>query len=117
MPCFTCAPWPAQLDFFDLVTYLRAELKVIDDRRYNFQFGTEIGYEIKKGKLGRLLRNCTYTGITPEFWSSCDAVCNQDHWQMWGIPHCGKGQPGQIGHTGHGASPARFRNVTVGVLK
>ena len=88
----------------------------IDDRRYNFQFGTEIGYEINRGKLGRLLRNCTYTGITPEFWSSCDAVCNQDHWEMWGTPMCGKGQPGQIAHTGHGAAPARFRGVRVGVL-
>ena len=88
----------------------------IDDRRYNFQFGTEVGYEIKKGKLGRLLRNTTYTGITPEFWNSCDAVCDADHWTMGGTPNCGKGQPGQIGHTGHGAAPARFRNVRVGVL-
>ena len=88
----------------------------IDDRRYNFQFGTEMGREIKKGKLGRMLRNCTYTGITPQFWDSCDAVCNENHWQMWGTPNCGKGQPGQIGHTGHGAAPARFRNVRVGVL-
>ena len=89
----------------------------IDDRRYNFQFGTEIGYEIKKGKLGRMLRNCTYTGITPEFWNSCDAICNQNHWTMWGTPNCGKGQPSQIAHTGHGAAPARFRNVRVGVYK
>ena len=89
----------------------------IDDRRFNFQFGTEIGYEIKKGKLGKALRNCTYTGITPEFWNSCDAVCNEELWTMWGIPNCGKGQPGQIGHTGHGASPARFRNIQVGVMK
>ncbi|MCI0397770.1 MAG: TldD/PmbA family protein [Chloroflexi bacterium] len=88
----------------------------IDDRRYNFQFGTEIGYEIKNGQLGRMLRNCTYTGITPEFWNSCDAVCNQDHWVMWGTPNCGKGQPGQLAHTGHGAAPARFRNVHVGVV-
>jgi TldD protein len=89
----------------------------IDDRRYNFQFGTETGYEIKKGKLGKLLRNCTYTGITPEFWNSCDAVCNQDYWTMWGIPNCGKGQPGQLGHTGHGSAPARFRNIQVGVMQ
>ena len=89
----------------------------IDDRRFNFQFGTEIGYEIKKGKLGKALRNCTYTGITPEFWNSCDAVCNEELWTMWGIPNCGKGQPGQIGHTGHGAAPARFRNIQVGVMK
>ena len=89
----------------------------IDDRRYNFQFGVEVGYEIKKGKLGRLLRNCTYTGITPEFWNSCDAVCGPDHWDMWGTPQCGKGQPGQVAHTGHGAAPARFRNVRVGVMR
>ncbi len=89
----------------------------IDDRRYNFQFGAEVGYEIKQGKLGRLLRNCTYTGITPEFWNSCDAVCNANHWTMWGTPNCGKGQPGQLGHTGHGAAPARFRNVRVGVMR
>ena len=61
----------------------------IDDKRYNFQFGTEIGSEIKKGKLGRMLRNCTYTGITPQFWNSCDAVCNEAHWEMWGTPNCG----------------------------
>jgi TldD protein len=89
----------------------------IDDRRYNFQFGTEMGYEIKSGKLGRMLRNCTYTGITPEFWNRCDAICSDKHWTMWGTPNCGKGQPGQIAHTGHGASPTRFRKVRVGVYK
>jgi TldD protein len=85
----------------------------IDDRRLNFQFGTEIAYEIKGGKLGRLLKNAIYTGITPEFWGGCDAVCNRDHWVLWGTPNCGKGQPGQVAHTGHGAAPARFRNVQV----
>lgn len=89
----------------------------IDDRRYNFQFGAEVGREIKNGKLGRLLRNCTYTGITPEFWRSCDAVCGPEQWQLWGTPRCGKGQPGQIAHTSHGASPSRFRNVRVGVMR
>ena len=89
----------------------------IDDKRYNFQFGTEIGYEIKNGKLGRMLRNPTYTGITPQFWNSCDAIANSKHWKMYGTPNCGKGQPGQIAHTGHGAAPARFQNVRVGVLK
>jgi TldD protein len=88
----------------------------IDDRRYNFQFGTEVGYEIKHGKLGRLLRNPTYTGITPHFWNSCDAIASADHWKMYGTPNCGKGQPGQVAHTGHGAAPARFRNVRVGVI-
>lgn len=89
----------------------------IDDRRLNFQFGTEIAREIKNGKLGALLKNATYTGITPQFWNSCDAVCNRDHWVIWGTPNCGKGQPEQVAHTGHGAAPARFRNVQAGVMK
>ena len=88
----------------------------IDDRRLNFQFGTEVGWEINNGKLGPLLKNCTYTGITPDFWKSCDAIGNKDHWQMWGTPNCGKGQPEQVAHVGHGSSPARFRNVRVGIL-
>ena len=85
----------------------------IDDRRLNFQFGTEVGYEVKNGKLGRLLRNPTYTGIGPQFWSSMDMLSADV--VAWGTPNCGKGQPGQTGHTGHPAAPARFRNVRVGV--
>jgi TldD protein len=89
----------------------------IDDKRINFQFGTEIGWEIKSGKLGEMVKNPTYTGITPKFWNSCDAIANRDHWQMWGTPNCGKGEPGQVAHVGHGTAPARFRNVQVGVMK
>ena len=87
----------------------------IDDKRYNFQFGTEIGWEIKGGKLGRMLKNPSYSGITTEFWNSCDAICGRAHWTLWGTPNCGKGQPMQTMGTGHGAAPARFRNVQVGV--
>ena len=85
----------------------------IDDRRLNFQFGCEIGYEIKNGKLGRMLRNPTYTGIGPKFWQSMDMLSSET--VSWGTPNCGKGQPAQIGHTGHPAAPARFTNVRVGV--
>jgi len=87
----------------------------IDDRRLNFQFGVEMAYEIKNGKLGRVLKNATYTGITPQFWGSCDAICGRDEWTVWGTPNCGKGEPMQTMRTGHGAAPARFRNVQVGV--
>jgi TldD protein len=86
----------------------------IDDKRYNFQFGTEMGREIKGGKLVRMLKNPSYSGITTEFWNSMDAICSRDQWTLWGTPNCGKGQPQQVMGTGHGASPARFRNVTVG---
>ena len=86
----------------------------IDDRRYQFQFSTEIGWEIKGGKKTRMLKNPSYSGITTEFWNSCDAICNADHWTLWGTPNCGKGQPMQTMGTGHGASPARFRNIHIG---
>jgi TldD protein len=88
----------------------------IDDRRLNFQFATEICREIKGGKPGRLYRNGTYTGITYELWRSMDAVGDASSWRMWGTPNCGKGEPGQTGHVGHGVSGARFRNVRVGVM-
>ena len=87
----------------------------IDDRRLNFQFGTEMAHEIRDGKLGRMLRNANYAGITPEFWNSCDAVGNAAEWKLWGLINCGKGQPGQTMRVGHGAAPARFRNVRVGI--
>lgn len=85
----------------------------IDDVRLNFQFGTEIAWEIKGGKLGRMLKNPTYRGNTPQFWASCDAVCGASDWQLWGVPNCGKGEPMQVVHVGHGAAPARFRNLQV----
>jgi TldD protein len=87
----------------------------IDDRRYQFQFSTEIGWEIKGGKKGRMIKNPSYSGITTEFWNSCDAICSRDSWTLWGTPNCGKGQPMQTMGTGHGASPTRFRNIKVGV--
>ncbi|MEA2613937.1 MAG: TldD protein, partial [Chloroflexota bacterium] len=87
----------------------------IDDKRINFQFGCEMARRIKNGQLTDLYRNPNYTGITPEFWGSCDAVAGREDWVVWGTPNCGKGQPGQVGRVGHGAAPARFRNVQVGV--
>ena len=85
----------------------------IDDRRLNFQFGTEIAWEIKNGKKGRILKNPAYQGMTPNFWNSCDAICGQSEWNIWGTPNCGKGQPSQVMYTGHGASPSRFRKVSI----
>jgi len=89
----------------------------IDDRRLNFQFATEAAWEIKGGTLGQLYRNPTYTGITYEFWRSCDAVGDESSYRLLGTPNCGKGEPGQAAHVGHGCSGARFRDVQVGVGK
>jgi TldD protein len=86
----------------------------IDDKRKNFQFGCEIGWEIKNGRRGRMLKDPRYTGITPVFWSSCDAIAGPQEWRVYGTPNCGKGQPGQTMRVGHGTAPARFRNVRLG---
>lgn len=89
----------------------------IDDKRLNFQFGTELAYEIVDGSIGRLFKNPTYTGITYNFWRSCDAISGKDEWKLFGVPNCAKGEPMQLAHVGHGASPARFRNVRIGVVR
>ena len=85
----------------------------IDDFRRNFQFSCEAGWEIKDGEIVGLVRDPVYTGITPEFWASCDAIANEDHWKMWGWRFCGKGDPMQLMHVGHGCSLARFQNVEI----
>ncbi|HEU4522927.1 MAG TPA: TldD/PmbA family protein, partial [Thermoanaerobaculia bacterium] len=83
----------------------------IDDLRLNFQFGCEIAYEIENGRLGRLLKNPVYTGVTPAFWRSCDAIADASSWRVWGLPNCGKGDPMQTMRVAHGAPAARFRSV------
>lgn len=86
----------------------------IDDRRLNFQFGCEVGWEVKNGRRGRMLKNPTYGGMTPRFWNSCDAIADERSWFAWGTPNCGKGEPMQTGRTTQAAAPARFRGVLVG---
>jgi TldD protein len=87
----------------------------IDDRRLSFRFGCEIGWEIKRGRRGRVLKNCTYSGVTPPFWAGCDAVGDRASFRLYGVPSCNKGEPLQVAHIGHGTVPARFRDVSVGV--
>jgi len=89
----------------------------IDDLRLNFQFGCEMARQIKNGQLGTLYKNPVYTGITPRFWGSCTAVGGKDAWHLTGITSCGKGEPMQGMHVSHGASPARFEKVQVGVSR
>ncbi|MEP6697166.1 MAG: TldD/PmbA family protein [Pseudonocardiales bacterium] len=86
----------------------------IDDRRDNFQFGCEVAYEIRHGQRGRMYRNGTYAGRCLDFWRSCDALGGPADLRVWGVPNCGKGQPGQVARVAHGAPTGRFR-ATVGV--
>ncbi|MGD8627547.1 MAG: TldD/PmbA family protein [bacterium] len=113
---------PGEWEYEDLIKDTKDGLLIdsnkswsIDDKRLNFQFGTELAWRIKDGKIAGMVKNAVYTGITPEFWASCDAVCNKNHWHIWGIPNCGKGEPMQVAHVAHGAAPSRFRKIRVGV--
>jgi len=119
----TISLMPGEYELGDLIAgvedgfYLKTNKSwSIDDMRVNFQFATEIAYEIKSGKMtGKIYKNPVYAGITPEFWASCDGVANEKYFRLLGVPHCGKGQPMQVAHVAHGSSPARFRQVKVGV--
>jgi TldD protein len=87
----------------------------IDNKRLNFQFEGEAAREIRAGRLGALVRNPSYGGVTPRFWASCDAVCSPSDWRLISLLDCGKGEPGQLMRVSHGCAPARFRDVEVGV--
>lgn len=87
----------------------------IDERRLNFQFGSEIGYTILDGELNEMVKNPTYAGNSPEFWRGCDAT-SKDDWRLLGTPDCGKGRPEQYLFVGHGCGTTRFNNVRVGII-
>ena len=89
----------------------------IDQHRVNFQFGGDFFWEVKNGKLIRPLKKVLYRSCNPEFWNSCDAICDKRYWQPFGVVNCGKGQPGQTARMTHGASTARFRGIKVGGSK
>ena len=86
----------------------------IDDKRLNYHIYAEIGWIIKNGKKTEMIRRPHFSAISYELWRKCDAICNEKYWEVWGVPNCGKGDPTQVMHVGHGASPARFRKVKIG---
>src|SRR6056297_117714 len=121
IPNLSLMPGKEKLSLDDLIADTKDGILIdgrgsfsIDQRRYNFQFGGDMFYEIKNGKITQPLRDVTYQSITPEFWNSCDAICDEDHWQKYGVLNCGRGEPGQRMQMTHAASPARFRNIDVG---
>ena len=85
----------------------------IDQQRYNFQFGGQLFYEIKDGKIGEMLEDVAYQANTQEFWNACAGICDQSDWRMGGSFFDGKGQPPQISIVSHGSSTARFNGINV----
>lgn len=86
----------------------------IDSMRWNFQFGTEVAWEVRKGRKTRLVRDFSYGGLTPQFWGSVEASAGPESFHTFGMP-CGKGEPKQWGFLSHGATPTLVRDVKIGV--
>ena len=85
----------------------------IDQQRYNAQFGGQVFYEIKGGKIAGMLKDVAYQMRTPDFWNAMDMIGGKSEYMMGASFFDGKGQPGQIGSVSHGCVPARFRNINV----
>ncbi|WP_205501724.1 TldD/PmbA family protein [Rufibacter psychrotolerans] len=85
----------------------------IDQQRYNFQFGGQLFYEIKDGKIVGPLKDVAYQSNTQEFWNSCAAVCDESDYRLGGSFFDGKGQPMQVSAVSHGSATTRFNGVNV----
>ncbi len=85
----------------------------IDQQRYNAQFGGQLFYEIKNGKLGPMIEDVAYQIRTPEFWNACAGVCDESDYRLGGSFFDGKGQPSQVSAVSHGSSTARFNGINV----
>ena len=120
MPNISLQPGPKKVSAEDLISDVKDGIYVvgngswsIDQQRYNFQFGGQVFYEIKNGKLGQMLRDVAYQGNTVDFWNACDGVGGKEEYYLGGSFSCGKGQPEQSAPVSHGAVPARFRRINV----
>lgn len=85
----------------------------IDQQRYNFQFGGQLFYEIKNGKIAGMLKDVAYQANSQEFWNSCVAIAGANDYRLGGAFGDGKGQPPQSNAVSHGSSTARFNGVNV----
>jgi TldD protein len=85
----------------------------IDQQRYNFQFGGQLYFEIRDGKIGQMLEDVAYQSNTQDFWNACSAICDERDWRMSGSFFDGKGQPSQVSAVSHGSSTTRFNGINV----
>jgi len=120
MPNVSLRPGEKPLKLSDLVSATDDGILIsgngswsIDQQRYNFQFGGQMFYEVKKGKVTRALKDVAYQANSLEFWKSCDMVGGKESWQLHGSLSDGKGEPPQSNAVSHGCPPARFRGVNI----
>jgi len=120
MPNVSLLPGEQNLSWDDLIAATDRGIAIvgdgsfsIDQQRYNAQFGGQVFYEIRGGKIVGMLKDVAYQLRTPEFWNSMDMIGGRDSYMLGGAFNDGKGQPSQSNAVSHGCVPARFRNVNV----
>ena len=120
MPNVSLAPGKAKLSVADMIKDVENGIYIvgdgsfsIDQQRYNAQFGGQLFYEIKDGRITRQIEDVAYQIRTPEFWNSCSAICDESDYRLGGSFFDGKGQPMQVSAVSHGSATARFDGVNV----
>jgi TldD protein len=120
MPNLSLAPGGKALGVADLIAATDDGIYItgngsysIDHQRYNFQFGGQMFYEVKKGKITRILKDVAYQARTTDFWRSVDLIGGAKEWVLGGTLSDGKGEPSQSNAVSHGCPPTRFRGVNV----
>jgi TldD protein len=120
MPNVSLAPGKAALTPDEMVKDVKKGIYIIgrgsfsiDQQRYNFQFGGNLFFEIKDGKVGAMIEDVAYQSNTQEFWNACSAICDERDWRMNGSFFDGKGQPQQVSAVSHGSATTRFNGVNV----
>ncbi|HEX8786709.1 MAG TPA: TldD/PmbA family protein [Telluria sp.] len=120
MPNVSLAPGQARMTPDEMVKDVKRGIYIlgrgsysIDQQRYNFQFGGQLYFEIKDGKIGQMLEDVAYQSNTQDFWNACTALCDERDWRMSGSFFDGKGQPSQVSAVSHGAPTTRFNGINV----
>jgi TldD protein len=120
MPNVWLAPGPPEVTPDSLIAGVEDGILIegegsfsIDQQRYNFQFGGDAFWEIKGGKKRGMLSRVAYQSKTTDFWHACDGIAGPSHWQQFGSPNDGKGEPEQVNAVSHGCSASRFRQINV----
>jgi TldD protein len=120
MPNVSLAPGAKAMSQADVIAatergvlFVGRDTYSIDHQRYNFQFGGNLAYEIRGGKIGRMVRDVVYQSNTVDFWNRCDLIGGAGAWQLGGTFTDGKGEPGQSNSVSHGCPPARFRGISL----
>ncbi|TDK25033.1 TldD/PmbA family protein [Luteimonas aestuarii] len=120
MPNVSLAPGKDKLSVADMISNVENGIYIIgdgsfsiDQQRYNAQFGGQLFYEIKNGRITRMLEDVAYQIRTPEFWNGCSAICDDSDYRLGGSFFDGKGQPSQVSAVSHGSSTARFDGMNV----